>query len=213
MTVNPLTPRLPRPGLYPGQAVHVNAHSAWLPATVICVAHTAVGISLATPTAGTLTRTVAPWVVQPAAGHRLAPVHQLRHGDEVVAADGSVHTLAGFPWQGRDGWSGPASTPKPTAPPKPTATTSSQLPGATACASIGGAQFHDVWRSVAAFLRVGDVLRLRWLADNTTDQVIAADLHRDDLHIEARRGRRLWTFLLDVTVRPQAARAVTAVHR
>ncbi|MEV4201073.1 hypothetical protein [Micromonospora globbae] len=104
MTINPLTPRLPRPGLYPGQAVHVNAHTAWLPATVICVAHAAVGISLATPTAGTLTRTVAPWVVRPAAGHRLAPVHQLRHGDEVVAADGSVHALAGFPWQGRDGW-------------------------------------------------------------------------------------------------------------
>ncbi|MEV4201070.1 hypothetical protein [Micromonospora globbae] len=88
-----------------------------------------------------------------------------------------------------------------------------QLPGATACASIGGAQFHDVWRSVAAFLRVGDVLRLRWLADNTTDQMVARGLHRDDLHIEVRRGRRLWTFLLDVTVRPQAARVVTAAHQ
>lgn len=88
-----------------------------------------------------------------------------------------------------------------------------QLPGAAACASIGGAQFHDVWRSVAAFLRVGDVVRLRWQADNTAGQLIARGLHRDDLHIEVRRGRRLWTFLLDVSVRPQATRAVTAAHR
>jgi hypothetical protein len=83
-----------------------------------------------------------------------------------------------------------------------------QLPGATASASISAAQFHDVWRSVAAFLRVGDVMRLRWQADHNTDQLIAWGLHRDDLHIEVRRGRRLWTFLLDVTVRPQATRAV-----
>jgi len=103
MTRNPLTPRLPRPDLCLGQAVHINAHAAWLPATVVSIAHTGVGISLAC-TDGTRTRTVAPWVVQPADGHRLAPVHQLRHGDEVVAADGSVHTVDGPPWQGRDSW-------------------------------------------------------------------------------------------------------------
>jgi len=103
MTHHPLTPHRPRPDLRPGQAVHVNAHAAWLPATIVSIAHTSVGISLAT-TAGTRTRTVAPWVVQPADGHRLAPVHQLRHGDEIVAADGTIHLLAGPPWQGRDGW-------------------------------------------------------------------------------------------------------------
>jgi hypothetical protein len=58
MTTHPLAPRTPRPDLYPGQAVHVNAHAAWLPATVISVTHSAVGISLAT--AGTPTRTVVP---------------------------------------------------------------------------------------------------------------------------------------------------------
>lgn len=87
-----------------------------------------------------------------------------------------------------------------------------QLPGATASATIGGAQFHDVWRSVAAFLRVGDVVRLRWQADNNTDQLIARGLHRDDLRIEVRRGTRLWTFLLDVSVRPQDSRMVTAAE-
>ena len=104
MTMHPLAPRLPRPDLYPGQAVHVNAHAAWLPATVISVAHTSVGISLCSATAGPLTRTVTPWVVQPADGYRLEPVHHLRHGDEVVAANGRIRTVAGTPWLGRDGW-------------------------------------------------------------------------------------------------------------
>jgi hypothetical protein len=103
MTIHPYGPHRPRPCLHLGQAVHVNAHAAWLPATVVSIAHTAVGISLAT-TAGSRTRTVAPWVVQPADGHRLAPVHELRHGDEIVAADGTTHTVSGTPWQGRDGW-------------------------------------------------------------------------------------------------------------
>ena len=40
MTSHPLAPRRPRPDLFPGQAVHVNARAAWLPATVISVAHT-----------------------------------------------------------------------------------------------------------------------------------------------------------------------------
>lgn len=85
-----------------------------------------------------------------------------------------------------------------------------QLPGATASATIGGAQFHDVWRSVAALLRVGDVVRLRWHAGNNTDQLTALGLHRDELLIEVRRGKRLSTFLLDVSVRPPSARMVTA---
>jgi len=97
MTTYPLAPRLPRPDLFPGQAVHVNAHTAWLPATVISVAHTSVGISLFSAKAGALTRTVAPWVVQPADGYRLKAVHNLRHSDEVVAAGGAIHTVAAPP--------------------------------------------------------------------------------------------------------------------
>ncbi len=63
-------------------------------------------------------------------------------------------------------------------------------------------------------LRVGDVVRLRWRADNSIDQLTAHGLHRDELRIEVRRGKRLWTFLLDVAVRPQDARMVTAAaHR
>jgi hypothetical protein len=98
------TPRrqLPRPQLRLGQSVHVNAHAAWLPATVVSIAHTAIGINLQTVTP--VTRTVAPWVVQPAEGLRLEPVHRLRHGDQVVDAAGNSSTVAAPPWQGRDGW-------------------------------------------------------------------------------------------------------------
>jgi hypothetical protein len=91
-----------------------------------------------------------------------------------------------------------------------------QLPGATASTSIGGAQFHEVWRSVVAFLRVGDIVRLRWHAGTNTgtgtDQLTARGLYRDELLIEVRRGKRLWTFLLDVSVRSPDARMVTAAH-
>jgi hypothetical protein len=88
-----------------------------------------------------------------------------------------------------------------------------QLPGATASATLAGAQLHDLWRSVAAFLRVGDAIRLCWQADNNTDQLIAHGLHRDDLHIEVRRGQRVSTFLLVVSVHQPGARMVTAAHQ
>jgi hypothetical protein len=93
-----------------------------------------------------------------------------------------------------------------------------QLPGATASAIIGCAQVHDVWRSVAAFLRVGDFVRLRWHAGTNTntgtDPVTARGLHRDELFIEVRRGHRTWTFMLDVAVAPSNLRMVAAqTHR
>lgn len=104
MTPDTVSPNTPRPAFTVGQAVHVNAHAAWLPATVLAIGHTAVAISLHRPSAGPLTRTVAPWVVRPADGHRLEPVHGLRHGDEVVTGDERIHVVVGCPWQGRDGW-------------------------------------------------------------------------------------------------------------
>jgi hypothetical protein len=93
-----------------------------------------------------------------------------------------------------------------------------QLPGATATAVIDGAQLHEVWRSVAAFLRVGDTVRLRWHTNTktgtTTDRIVGACLNRDELLIEVRRGKRTWTFLLDVAVGPSSRRMVTAAaHR
>jgi hypothetical protein len=102
MTLLNQPPATPRPALQLGQSVHVNAHAAWLPATVVSIAHAAIGVNLHTPTP--ITRSVAPWVVQPADGYRLAPAHRVRHGDQVVDAAGTIRTVVGAPWQGGDGW-------------------------------------------------------------------------------------------------------------
>jgi len=41
--------------------------------------------------------------VRPAPGYRLVQVRKLVAGDQVVAADGNVFTVAVPPWQGRSG--------------------------------------------------------------------------------------------------------------
>jgi hypothetical protein len=91
------------PDLHLGQAVHVNSRAAWLPATVTSIAHTRIGVTYRTAQPRPLGDAVAPWVVRPANGVRLQPVHALRTGDEVVAFDGTIHTVASV-WQGCDGW-------------------------------------------------------------------------------------------------------------
>jgi len=77
--------------LHIGQAVHVNARSAWLPATIVSIAHGRVGVAYHTDLPLPLARSVAPWVIRPAAGTRLQPVDRLRHGDEVDGFDGANH--------------------------------------------------------------------------------------------------------------------------
>ncbi|HEY7224656.1 MAG TPA: hypothetical protein VH561_13850 [Micromonosporaceae bacterium] len=104
MSAHPLTPHQPRPALLPGQRVHVNTHAAaWMPATVLTVAHARVGIALHTGQ-GLARRTVAPWLVAPADGLHLAAVREVREGDQVAGADGTRHTVATAPWRGGDGW-------------------------------------------------------------------------------------------------------------
>jgi hypothetical protein len=83
------------------------------------------------------------------------------------------------------------------------------LPGATAFTIIDAAQLDEVWRSLAAFLRVGDVIGLHWRADNPADVLRDPALHRDELRLAVRRGARWWMFLLDVQVRRDPARMIT----
>lgn len=84
------------------------------------------------------------------------------------------------------------------------------LPGAAATTIIDHAALNDVWQSIAAFLRVGDVLSLRFRADSVADPLAAHALHRDELYLLVRRGQKVWTLLLEVAVRPAEARMVTA---
>ncbi|GIF02000.1 hypothetical protein [Paractinoplanes rishiriensis] len=84
-----------------------------------------------------------------------------------------------------------------------------QLPGAAAATVIDTAALNDIWQSIAAFLRTGDVLRLRFRADSSHDPLSGYPLHRDELYLIIQRRHRRWMFLLDVTVRPSGNRMVT----
>ncbi|MEU1811052.1 hypothetical protein [Micromonospora aurantiaca (nom. illeg.)] len=96
---------VPPTDLHLGQAVHVNARAAWLPATVTSITHTRIGVAYGIPllAGGPLSDAVVPWVVRPADGVCLRPVHELRVGADVVSSDGTTLTVAGV-WQGRDRW-------------------------------------------------------------------------------------------------------------
>ncbi|WP_432830858.1 hypothetical protein [Dactylosporangium sp. CA-092794] len=85
------------------------------------------------------------------------------------------------------------------------------LPGAAALAVFDAAHLHEVWRSIAALLRPGDVLRLHWRADDSSDALTDPALHRDELRLGVTRGARRWLFLLAVHVLPEPARMITRV--
>lgn len=83
------------------------------------------------------------------------------------------------------------------------------LPGAAALTVFGAAQLDEVWRSITALLRPSDVLRLHWRADDPTDALGEAVLHRDELRLGVTRGARSWLFLLAVHMRPEPVRMIT----
>ncbi|MCG5446225.1 hypothetical protein NIE79_004793 [Micromonospora sp. NIE79] len=99
------SPFLPAAVLHVGQAVHVNARAAWLPATVTSLAAARVGVDyhLAVAPGRRRTEVVAPWRVRPADGVCLRPVRELRAGDDVLAFDGTTRTVAAI-WPRRDRW-------------------------------------------------------------------------------------------------------------
>ncbi|MET7396310.1 hypothetical protein ABZS66_22795 [Dactylosporangium sp. NPDC005572] len=93
------------PHLHLGQAVHVNARTTWLLATVTLITRTRIGVAYAAQlrAGSALVDAVAPWVIRPADGVRLRAVHELRSGDDLLAFDGTTLTVAAV-WQGRDHW-------------------------------------------------------------------------------------------------------------
>ncbi|RQX16707.1 hypothetical protein DDE19_14110 [Micromonospora ureilytica] len=99
------SPFLPAAVLHVGQAVHVNAHAAWLPATVtsLAAARVVVDYRITVPAGRRRTEVVPPWRVRPADGVCLRPVRDLRAGDDVLAFDGTTRTVAAI-WPRRDRW-------------------------------------------------------------------------------------------------------------
>jgi hypothetical protein len=88
------------------------------------------------------------------------------------------------------------------------------LPDATASAMIHVARLDELWRSIAAFLRVGDVVSLHWWASNNNGYITQAGLHRDELRLVIRRGRRRWAFLVKVELCPDnTARMIRRTSR
>ena len=83
------------------------------------------------------------------------------------------------------------------------------LPDAAALCTFHAAHLDDVWRTIVALLRPGDVLRLHWRADDPADALTDPGLHRDELRLGVTRGTRRWLFLLAVHVLPEPARMVT----
>ncbi|WP_410814846.1 hypothetical protein [Micromonospora sp. 067-2] len=96
---------LPTAMLHVGQAVHVNARAAWLPATVTSLTLARVGVDyrISPPPGSRRAELVAPWAVRPADGVCLRPVRELRAGDDVLAFDGTTRTVAAV-WPRRDRW-------------------------------------------------------------------------------------------------------------
>jgi hypothetical protein len=86
-----------------GQAVHLNARAGWLPATITSLAPTAVGVNVHVAGQPPRHRLVDPWVLRPADGARLEPVHRLRYADPVLDYHATVHTVETV-WQARGGW-------------------------------------------------------------------------------------------------------------
>jgi hypothetical protein len=86
-----------------GLAVHVNVRAGWVPATITSICHRRVGVIYHTDQPTPLAPRIPPWLVRPARGIRLTPIHHLRHGDEVVAFDGTTNTVDGT-WRTPDQW-------------------------------------------------------------------------------------------------------------
>jgi hypothetical protein len=86
------------------------------------------------------------------------------------------------------------------------------LPGAAALTVFDTAQLHEVWQTITALLRPGDVLRLHWRADERSDALADPALHRDELRLGVTRGTRRWLFLLAVHVLPEPVRMITHIR-
>lgn len=69
-----------------------------------------------------------------------------------------------------------------------------------AVASITGVSHNEYWQTFLAMLRVGDVLVMEWVEDNSNQYTRASKLFRDELLLRIRRKRKDLVFRLQVGV-------------
>lgn len=68
---------------------------------------------------------------------------------------------------------------------------------------VHGGQYDECWRTVVDSLRVGDELKLQWVADGGNQYTKEVGLHLDMLRLMARRANGKWlAWLIDVSICP-----------
>jgi 3-keto-L-gulonate-6-phosphate decarboxylase len=68
---------------------------------------------------------------------------------------------------------------------------------------IHSAKYCEVWQTVLAILRAGDVVSLHWLANAERNQYAeGASLHVDTLQLDVKRGKRVLSFAIAHSVNP-----------
>lgn len=67
---------------------------------------------------------------------------------------------------------------------------------------VNASQFNKEMRTIVGFLKVGDVLELKWVANNNSENMVRAGLVADELRLEVRRGKKVFYFNLEYSITP-----------
>lgn len=62
--------------------------------------------------------------------------------------------------------------------------------------------YRETLQTVLHFLRAGDTLTLGWIRDNHSDYTREAGIHHDQFYLNVSRGKKNYSFLLDVSITP-----------
>lgn len=64
-------------------------------------------------------------------------------------------------------------------------------------AYAAGHSYNPVWDTVKSLLKVGDIIGIRFIADNNSEIIKRANLHADEVHLIVVRGKKRLTFHID----------------
>lgn len=89
---------------------------------------------------------------------------------------------------------------------------SADKPHLTCFQMIHSAQYTECWPTIPRLLKVGDRLALGWVADNNTETLTTAGLHRDQLRLRVHRGTRPLVFPIATSVCPDNTARMIRTH-
>jgi len=73
---------------------------------------------------------------------------------------------------------------------------------AVVSAYASGHSYDPTWDTVKSLLKVGDIIGIRFIADNNNETIKRADLHADEMHLIVVRGGKRLTFHIDNVICP-----------